>query len=40
MPHVTDTAYPRLKTNLSAKELEEIYTPNLLEVVFAEERTR
>jgi Domain of unknown function (DUF4158) len=40
MPYVTDTAYPRLKAHPTAKELDEIYTPNLFEMVFAEERTR
>jgi hypothetical protein len=40
MPYVTDTASPRLKAHPTAKELDEIYTPNLFEVVFAEERTR
>jgi Domain of unknown function (DUF4158) len=40
MPYVTDTAYSRLKAHPTAKELDEIYTPNLFEVVFAEERTR
>jgi hypothetical protein len=40
MPDVTDTAYPRLKAHPSAKDLDEIYTPNLFEVVFAEEPTR
>ena len=40
MPYVTDTAYPRLEAHPTAKELDEIYTPNLFEVVFAEERTR
>jgi hypothetical protein len=27
MPSASDTAYPRLKTNPSAKELGEIYAP-------------
>jgi hypothetical protein len=40
MPDATDTAYPRLKVHPSAKDLDEIYTPNLFEVIFAEERTR
>lgn len=40
MPGVSDTAYPRLKANPSAKELDEIYTPNLFECALVEERTR
>ncbi len=40
MPSITDTAYPRLKTNPSAKELDEVYTPNLFECGWAEQRTR
>ncbi len=40
MPSISDTAYPRLKITPSAKELEEIYTPILNELSFAEERTR
>jgi hypothetical protein len=40
MPGIGDTAYPRLKPNASAKELDEIYTPNLFECGWVEERTR
>jgi TnpA family transposase len=40
VPSLSDTAYPHLKANLSAQELDEIYTPNIFELVFAEERTR
>jgi hypothetical protein len=36
----THTAYLRLKARRTAKELDEIYTPNLFEVALAEERTR
>jgi TnpA family transposase len=36
----SDTAYPLLKANPSARELDEIFTPNLFELRFAEERTR
>jgi hypothetical protein len=35
MPSASDSAYPRLKTNPSAKELGEIYAPNIFELVFA-----
>ncbi len=39
MPGASDTAYPRLKANPSAKELEEIYTPGLAEVEWAQSRS-
>jgi hypothetical protein len=29
MPSIHDTAYPRLKSSLSEKELNEIFTPTL-----------
>jgi Domain of unknown function (DUF4158) len=40
MPGIRDTAYPLVKSTPSAKELEEVYTPNLVELVWAEKRTR
>jgi TnpA family transposase len=40
MPGISDTAYPRLKPNPSAKELDEVYTPNLFECGWVEQRTR
>jgi hypothetical protein len=40
MPSASDTAYPRLKTNPSAKELGEIDAPNIFELVFATEHAR
>ena len=40
MPGIRDTAYPQLKSTPSAKELEEVCTPNLVELVWAEKRTR
>lgn len=40
MPGIRDTAYPQLKSTPSAKELDEVYTPNLVELVWAEKRTR
>jgi Domain of unknown function (DUF4158) len=40
MPGVSDTAYPRLKPNPSAKELDEVYTPDLFEGTWVEQRTR
>jgi hypothetical protein len=40
MPGIRDTAYPQLKSTPSAKELEEVYTSNLVELVWAEKRTR
>ena len=35
-----DTAYPLLKPSPSARELDEVYTPTLFEMGFAEKRTR
>ncbi len=40
MPGIGDTAYPQLKSSPSAKELHEVYTPNFVELVWAEKRTR
>src|SRR6516162_8486766 len=40
MPSISDTAYPRLKINPSAKELNELYTPTVYELAFARERAR
>ena len=40
MPGVSDTAYPRLKPNPSAKELDERYTPDLFECGWVEQRAR
>ena len=40
MPGISDTAYPRLKPNPSANELDEVYTPNLFEGSWVEQRTR
>jgi hypothetical protein len=40
MPGVSDTAYPQLGPNPAAKELDEVYTPNLFECRWAERRTR
>jgi uncharacterized protein (DUF433 family) len=40
MSGIGDTAYPQLKSNPSAKELDEICTPNLFECAWVEERTR
>ena len=36
----SDTAYPLLKENPTGRELEELFTPNLLELGFAGENTR
>jgi len=36
MPSASDSAYPLLKANLSATELGEIYTPNIFELVIAQ----
>jgi hypothetical protein len=40
MPSASDSAYPRLKANPSATDLDEIYTPNIFELVFSADRTR
>jgi Domain of unknown function (DUF4158) len=40
MLSASDTAYPLLKASPSARELDELYTPNLFEIGFAEQRTR
>jgi hypothetical protein len=37
---IRDTAYPQLKSTPSSKELDEVYTPNFVELVWAEKRTR
>jgi hypothetical protein len=39
MPNISDTAYPRLKPNPTAKELENIFTPSPEERQFAWDRT-
>jgi len=36
----SDTAYPLLKANPTGRELEELFTPNLFELGFAEQNTR
>jgi len=40
MPSANDTAYPRLLTNPSDKELQEVYTPTAEEIAFARTKTR
>ena len=40
MLSASDTAYPLLKASPSARELDELYTPTLFEIGFAEKRTR
>ncbi|WP_430626077.1 DUF4158 domain-containing protein [Sulfobacillus thermotolerans] len=40
MPSVRETAYPRLKSSYSQKELNEIYTPTPEELIWAEQNTR
>src|ERR1035438_2907631 len=36
----SDTAYPLLKAHPSAREVEEIFTPTLFELTFAEQQAR
>jgi TnpA family transposase len=40
VPSIAETAYPRLKSNFTIKELREIYTPTPEEVKFASNQTR
>ncbi len=40
MPSVSETAYPRLKSHFTVKELQKIYTPTLEDVQFALKHTR
>jgi len=40
MSGIRDTAYPQMKSAPSARELADVYTPNFLELVWAEKRTR
>ena len=40
MPTIQETAYPRLKTNVSARDLAAIYTPTPKELALAEQTTR
>jgi hypothetical protein len=37
---IRDTAYPQMKSAPSARELADVYTPNFVELVWAEKRTR
>lgn len=39
MATLHETAYPRLKPDPTAKELEEIYTPTSAEIAFAKQLT-
>ena len=40
MPTIQETAYPRLKTHVSARDLAAIYTPNPDELALARQVTR
>ena len=40
MPSVEETAYPRLKSNLSKQALETLYSPAAEEILLAQQRTR
>ncbi|MCL4352480.1 MAG: DUF4158 domain-containing protein, partial [Firmicutes bacterium] len=40
VPSVRETAYPRLKSRYLQRELNEIYTPNPEELLWAEQNTR
>jgi hypothetical protein len=40
MPSISDTAYPQFKPNSSPKDLGDVYTPTVFELVYAEKRSR
>ena len=40
MPGISDSAYPRLRSNPSPKDLHEVYTPTGPELAFAQQHTR
>ena len=40
MPGIYETVYPRMKNNITKKELEEIYTPNNKEILLAQSLSR
>jgi hypothetical protein len=40
MPNVHETAYPRLKSSISIKELKEVYTPSADEIALAATHAR
>ncbi|GIN41478.1 hypothetical protein [Heyndrickxia oleronia] len=39
MPSIQDTIYPRFKSNLTDKDLEEVYTPQMKEIEWAEAKS-
>ncbi|MCQ6276333.1 DUF4158 domain-containing protein [Bacillus sp. V3B] len=40
MPSIQDTIYPRFKNNLTEKDFEEVYTPEMNEIEWAEAKSR
>ncbi|WP_337078829.1 DUF4158 domain-containing protein [Bacillus subtilis] len=40
MPSIQDTIYPRFKSNLTEKDLEEVYTPKINEIEWAEAKSK
>lgn len=40
MPSMQDTTYPRIKSTLTEKELDEIYTPQRNEIAWAESKSK
>ncbi|QDI92553.1 DUF4158 domain-containing protein [Salicibibacter halophilus] len=40
MPSIQDTTYPRIKSTLTEKELDEIYTPQRKEIAWAESKSK
>jgi hypothetical protein len=40
LPSIQDTTYPRIKSNLTEKELDEVYTPQRAEIAWTEEKSK
>ena len=40
MPSIQDTIYPRFKSNLTEKDLEEVHTPKINEIEWAEVKSK
>jgi hypothetical protein len=40
LPSIQDTIYPRFKSNLTEKNLEEVYTPKMNEIEWAEAKSK
>ncbi|UNJ81107.1 hypothetical protein (plasmid) [Metabacillus dongyingensis] len=40
MPSIQDTTYPRIKSNLTVKELDEVYIPQRTEIAWTEAKSK